>query len=452
MPFSSGGVSFSRLLVNPGPDTPTRSLGLEQLETLSEHRFEQTDLGIPLETESGWTTSVHLMDTAFDYDKVVYADGGIGLFGLRIDTNKVPADVKKAVRTQHEVALAKDNPSGFLSKRQKTEAKELAEHELHEHLAQGRYRRSKMTELLWDVSGKAVLTAGSAERTIEVLSERWRATWGGGLSTASAGTLAHAYLAGKGLSRDYEDLRPSAFTAPPPGAGSRADEVGEPVFGDDPLTPEVPWASGGPEPRDFLGNEMLIWLWYMVDQHEGLIELRDEGQGVSEIALLLDRSLEMECGWGISGKQSLRDHAGGTAPIRMAEAADALATGKWPRKAGLVLADGAGAGDQFTLTLQADRWLVSAAKLPHTEQEFETARELAEWRLEQVTRLDGLLLRLLHTFLDLRCSDRWPTQRTKIREWIKANRKKRAGVGAPAQLEAKPAQVSGGVEVGAGAE
>ena len=157
----------------------------------------------------------------------------------------------------------------------------------------------------------------------------------------------------------------------------------------------------------------------------------------------------MECGWGISGKQSLRDHAGGTAPIRMAEAADALATGKWPRKAGLVLADGAGAGDQFTLTLQADRWLVSGAKLPHTEQEFETARELAEWRLEQIVRLDGLLLRLFHTFLEVRCSDRWPTMRQKIREWIKSNRKKRAGIGTPAQVEAKPSPVSGPVEVGA---
>ena len=117
MPFSSGAVSFSRLLVNPGPETPTRSIGLEQLEVLAEHRFEQTDLGIPLETEAGWTTAVHLMDTAFDYDKVVYQDGSLGLFGLRIDTNKVPADVKKAVRTQHEIALAKDRRASSASAR-----------------------------------------------------------------------------------------------------------------------------------------------------------------------------------------------------------------------------------------------------------------------------------------------------------------------------------------------
>ena len=65
----------------------------------------------------------------------------------------------------------------------------------------------------------------------------------------------------------------------------------------------------------------------------------------------------MDCAWERTGKQTLR----GENPTRLPEAADALATGKWVRKAGLILAD---AEHQWELTLQGDTMTVGAAALP----------------------------------------------------------------------------------------
>jgi hypothetical protein len=57
----------------------------------------------------------------------------------------------------------------------------------------------------------------------------------------------------------------------------------------------------------------------------------------------------MQCAWDATGKQTLT----AAGPSRLPEARCGLQHGKWPRKAGLILAAG---GDQFEMTLQADRF------------------------------------------------------------------------------------------------
>ena len=41
-------------------------------------------------------------------------------FALRIDTNKVPGELKKAWQMMEEEAVAKNNPSGFISQKPET--------------------------------------------------------------------------------------------------------------------------------------------------------------------------------------------------------------------------------------------------------------------------------------------------------------------------------------------
>ena len=66
----------------------------------------------------------------------------------------------------------------------------------------------------------------------------------------TAGSLALRLLEPHGRRRDYEDLRPTRFVTGP---------EGESQF------PEYPWVAKGPEPKDFLGNEFLLWLWHEAD-------------------------------------------------------------------------------------------------------------------------------------------------------------------------------------------
>src|SRR5205085_10361957 len=112
----------------------------------------------------------------------------------------------------------------------------------------------------------------------------------------------------RGHRRDYEDFKPTRFVAGPEGDGQH---------------PEYPWVLKGATPKDFLGNEFLLWLWHEAEVGDG---------SVGEAALMIDRSLDLDCAYGQSGKDSLR----GVGPTRMPEARDAIKSGKLPRKAGFV--------------------------------------------------------------------------------------------------------------------
>jgi hypothetical protein len=120
--------------------------------------------------------------------------------------------------------------------------------------------------------------------------------------------------------------------------------------------------------------------------------------------------LEMDCAWGVTGRQSLR----GDAPTRLPEAAKALQHGKWPRRCGLIVAAG---GRTFTLSLQGDRFAVSGATLPEID-DARSVREIIEQRVERLFELDDLLVALFDAFLRTRIGSAWPTVRGAMSEWI----------------------------------
>src|SRR4051812_35488652 len=110
MGFESGSLSFRRFAV--AGEAP-ESVSEKMLEKLAEHALMPGKFGIE-EIEYGWNGGRHIFDDEFSFDNNVYADCLV--FALRIDTNKVPGVVKKAYTMIEEAALAKKNPSGFLSK------------------------------------------------------------------------------------------------------------------------------------------------------------------------------------------------------------------------------------------------------------------------------------------------------------------------------------------------
>ena len=64
--------------------------------------------------------------------------------------------------------------------------------------------------------------------------------------------------------------------------------------------------------RDFLGNEYLLWLWYMLDNDSDTLTLSDK----SEVALMLARTLTLECPRGVTGKETITSDG----PTRLPEA------------------------------------------------------------------------------------------------------------------------------------
>ncbi|MDX1682191.1 MAG: recombination-associated protein RdgC [Phycisphaeraceae bacterium] len=404
MAFKSGRVSFTRFLLPGEPADSTEKL----LETLNEHAFTEHEIGRPDEVESGWVTGEHLFDTQFDYVKNVF--GPTVHIGLRIDTHRVPADVKRAYKQMNEQAAAEDNPSGHSTRSQRQEAKDLAERQMNEELASGRYRRSRMVPVLWHLPSSTLYLNSTSNNVAEILGKLFRDTFGVTPEPLSAGTMAGEILHQQGRDRDFEDVRPSSFTPPPGGLEDRYGDDGPPG---DSSRPMVPWSMAGAETKDFLGNEFLIWWWFLCDTGEGMINVETDS-GDRELAIALDKTLDLDCAWNVTGRTTIRSDG----PTRLPEARDALGEGKWPRKAGVLLADGA---DQWELTLHADGYQVSSASIPPAV-DPEGPRDEAEHRILSTRNLAECLDGLYREFLGQRMGSQWPTIRKEISAWIQRRR------------------------------
>ena len=385
MGFDSGTISCRRFaVVGEGPASVDQNV----LDMLSSNALRPGEIGIPEEIEYGWSGGRHILDSTFSFENNVFAD--CLHCALRIDTNKFPSELKQAYLIQEEEAAAKQNPSGFISKMQKRDARDIVRRKMEEQLREGHFRRSKLVPMLWDVEQSLVYSAASG-KSFEMLAEIFERTFDVSLQPLSAGSTALRLLEPKGKRRDYEDFKPTRFVYGPEGEGQY---------------PEYPWVLKGPEPKDFLGNEFLLWLWHEAEAKSGVVMTEDAG----EVSILIDRSLDLDCAYGSTGKDTLR----GTAPARFPEARDALRTGKLPRKAGMIID---AHNQQFSFTFNAETFGLGSTKLPEVE-EAETPRVLFEERIGLLRDLSRTTDALFETFLKVRASSAWESQTGALRRWI----------------------------------
>ncbi|WP_428939063.1 hypothetical protein [Fontivita pretiosa] len=385
MGFDSGSVSFRRFAVTgAAPDAVQQ----EMLDRLSEHALRPTELGVPQELEYGWSGGRHVLDDAFSFEHNVFADALC--FALRIDSNKVPGELKKAYQIMEEEAFARGNPSGFISRKQKRDAKQIVQRKIEDEMRSGRFRRSKIVPILWDLVA-GVLYCNASIKAEEQLHEIFERTFPGlTLQPLSAGALGLRMLESRHKRRDYEDLRPTRFVPGPEGESQQ---------------PEYPWVAKGPQAKDFLGNEFLLWLWQQADSHDGQINI-DQGS----ITVYFDRVLDLDCVFGQTGRDVLH----GDGVTRMPEALDALRSGKVPRKAGLVIES---AGLMYSLTLGAESLACGSLKLPAVE-DADNARVLFEERVALLRDFGKTLDALYAAFLNVRASGSWESHAGAIRKWI----------------------------------
>lgn len=390
MGFSSGSVSFRRFVVT-GKVSKTASQ--EMIDKLEEHILQPGELGMPEEEEWGWCGGRHVLDAKFSFDHNVFSD--CLHFALRIDTNRFPGALKKAYQLMEEEAVAANNPSGFLSKSQKKEVKDSIGKKIEEEMKSGKFRRSKLVQVLWDLSSNTVYSTATGG-SFEKLAELFERTFGLSLEPVSAGTQGLRLLEKRGKRREYEDFRPTRFALGPAG---------------DSQFPEYPWVAKGPEPKDFLGNEFLLWLWYEADARNGTIKTEESG----EIAILVDKSLDLDCSYGQTGRDTLR----GDGPGRMPEAMDALKSGKVPRKVGLVLDINR---QQYALTLAGESLAINTLQIPEIE-EADSPRVVFEERITLLRDFCKGIDELYATFLKSRSAGGWESQTSQIRKWFMATLK-----------------------------
>jgi len=380
MGFFTGRVTWSRFRVN-GP--PPGMFDADYLQKLAAYQAGRSRLAAADGVELGWLAGDHILDTRFDLAKNIVND--TLHFVLRIDIDKIPADLLRAYYQVELEAAAANNPSGRPSARQKREAKEAARERLEEQAKDGRFRRRKAIEVLWDAQANELLFGTTASGAIDQLYSLFEQTFDRKLEQITAGKQAHALAEARALARNVDDAQPTVYL---PG-----------------LSPtELAWVLDETS-RDFLGNEFLLWLWWTLDVEGDTLKLADG----SEATAMLARTLTLECPRGQTGRESISSDG----PTRLPEAKRAIQSGKLPRKVGITVVRH---DQQYELTLQAETLSVSGAKLPPVE--GDELRVRLEERVNQLRHLIETLDLLYDAFIQQRCTNLWAETTRRIQKWL----------------------------------
>ena len=387
MGFFSGRVTFARYHVNgPSPGL----FGPEHLERLQAHAIGKQRVASSDGVEVGWTAGDHILDTSFSLEKNVVNDALHCC--IRIDSQKIPADLMRAYAQIDLQALAASNPSGLPSARQRREARESARDRIEEEAKDGRFLRRKACPILWDAQLNELLVGTTAVTVIDRLHTLFQQTFGCGFEPLGAGRQAFRLAETRRQTRNVDDARPSPFV---PGVSPS----------------EVAWLPDEAS-RDFLGNEYLLWLWYVLDSEADTVPLGDG----SEVAVMLARTLVLECPRGQTGREVITSDG----PTRLPEARRAIQAGKLPRKVGLTLVRH---DQQYELTLQAETLAVGGARLPAPEAADDRAR--LEERVTQLRHLLETLDLLYDAFGERRTSDLWAKELAKVQKWLRHDERTR---------------------------
>ncbi len=383
MPFLQGRLTYTRFRV---PGTPPDFFGPEHLAKLEDAMIGKQRVATGDGSQFGWIAGEHILDSTFDLAKNVINDALH--FAMRVDEIKMPADMLRAYYAADLAALAASNPSGHPSAKQKREARLSAKDRLEQEASDGRYIRRKMVPVLWDRQMETIYLGTSSASATDRFLSLFKSTFGQMPGFLGASEVAFGYGEHNKLTRMVDDAMPTAFTK------GQSDDIA--------------WM-GDEKHRGFLGNEFLVWLWFTVENVSDCIKLEDD----SEVAVMLARSLTLECPRGQFGSDTFRSDG----PAKLPEAMRALRGGRLPRKAGLTLMRHDHA---YEFTLQAETLAISSAKLPIPEAKEDRAR--LEERIDQIRHFAETVTLLYGRFLRVRLGADWEAERKRIFEWL-------AGVG-----------------------
>ncbi len=381
MPFAGGPISFQRFFIDGQLPDSVDDAFIQQLSQRTFGRVAAQSDG----SHIGWIGPRHLFDT--EPDAAGLAVGRFAHFALRIDTNRVPPAVARSYRQQEEQTALEAAGRDFLTRAERRAAKEAAEARADQELRAGHFRRLAAYPVLLDLQHKTLylgaLGAGVADRCLALFADTFSAR----LNPADVDAIALTAAKTHDLTRPLEHVTPTHFVPPP------ADQAAE--------------ANDFNTNHAFLGRELLTWLWYQVQEKSSPLQLAHH----DDVSLAFARTLRLDCDYGLTGCDTIT----APCPIDLPEARAALAIGKQPTKAGLVLGTALG---EFQATLDAQRWTVSSAVLPEISDELDTAARL-EARFDLIADLATLLDSLFERFLTQRLARAWEPETRTITNWIR---------------------------------
>jgi hypothetical protein len=383
MGFLAGSITLDGFRIS---GSQPRVFGPEHVEVLERFGIGQTETSALEQARVGFLAGGHLFDRDFGLEKNVIGDALH--CAVRIDSDQIPAAVRRAWLQMELAAYLAESPSGRPTKAQRQEAKDAVQARCEQEAQSGRFRKMQQFPVLWDARESSLYIGGSSSSASELGCDLYTRAFELELTRLTAGQRAQEWAAETKQRKLLEEVRPAVFHPHEAAA-------------------EVKWWNQEPNNFDFLGNEFLLWLWWRWEAQSDTIQLPDG----SEVTGMLARTLSLECPRGESGKETITAEG----PSRLPEAAQAIQSGKLPRKAGLILVRH---GEQYDLVLQAESFTISGAKI-HTDEAAE-GRGVLEDRIESLRALTETLTLLFRAFCEVRIGKPWPRELEQLRRWLKA--------------------------------
>jgi len=336
--------------------------------------------------EVGWISGRHLFDTDLRADRLAF--GRYLAFALRVDRVNIPAGVVKAYVVMEEDAALEATGREFLSKGERRRAREAARERAEQEARDGRFRRMQSYGVLIDLESGAVCFGNTAVGANDLFAELFRATFGVSLEPVDPRHLAYRVLKVGGRERGLDNLTP-AHLAPAPDDGADGD--------------------GFAGDLGFLGREFLSWLWFRTDAAQSL-----SASNGDEITVMFDRSLRLDCDFGLTGSDVITADGPSSAP----EARAAVAIGKQPTRAGLILGSRVG---EFFAVLDAARLTLSGLRVPQ-EDDAADARARLEARFERIFDAGLIVDVLFEQFIRIRTGREWHGEHERMKAWARGTR------------------------------
>jgi len=333
---------------------------------------------------AGWTAGEHLFDADFSPHRNLF--GPEVLAAVRLDSDRVPLEVKRAYLLS---AMAEEMAAADTDRTSRKRARDTAMRRCDAEVAEGRWRRRTLVPVLAAFDRKAALVPARGDAVTTAVRTLLEESMACSVTALSSGSLAVRLADGLGLASAASDAEPQTL-----GAGQGGDEEG--------ARPAPPWCDES-HPMDFLGNAFLLWAWWKSER---------DAPADEHGTVILRKAIELACPWDSTGSVVVRSDD----PAARMEVRTAMRCGKWPRRAGLILAR---EGEAWEFTLHADRWEVSGLRLARPETPPASRRDAIEGRLEAIRAFDTALIDLYAGFLRERLGGSWTSARNALGRWVR---------------------------------
>ena len=174
MGFVSGAATFRRFWIQG--EGVGRDIDDEFLRKLASRGFDAREATLRSERQMGWIGPNHIFETRLEPERVAF--GRFALFALRMDTFAAPSAVLRGYQRLEEEAALHASGRQFLSRREKTLAREAAGAKLEQEARDGAWRRLASWPVMVDLHEQIAYLGQLGDRTAGIFCELFQDTFG----------------------------------------------------------------------------------------------------------------------------------------------------------------------------------------------------------------------------------------------------------------------------------